>query len=147
MLIIDLDGDGDNDFVHGHGHNYGLYWMEQVEGTGKDRWREHLIDKSESQLHSMVWIDLDGDGQNEIVTGKRWRGHAGDDPGSGDPLGIYLYNFDRASKKWSRRVITRGERIGAGMQLTVVDIDKDGDLDIVAPGKSGIYLLTNVTKN
>ena len=29
----------------------------------------------------------------------------------------------------------------------VVDIDGDGDLDIVAPGKSGLYLLENLTKN
>jgi hypothetical protein len=29
------------------------------------------------------------------------------------------------------------------MQIPVVDIDKDGDLDIVAPGKGGLFLFEN----
>jgi hypothetical protein len=30
------------------------------------------------------------------------------------------------------------------MQLPVVDVDSDGDLDIVAPGKSGLYLFEQI---
>ncbi len=45
-----------------------------------------------------------------------------------------------------RHVIDYGGRMGAGMQIPVVDIDGDGDLDIVCPGKSGIFLVENLTK-
>jgi len=162
ILITDLDGDGDNDFMYGHGHSYGLFWMEQTKEGDARKWVQHDIDTSAtrprlatpvpegtrmpaiSQAHVLVWVDLDGDGQNELISGKRWRGHGDDDPGSFDPLGIYYYKFDRAKKEWEKHIITHGEHIGVGMQLTVVDIDNDGDLDIVTPGKSGLFLLRNL---
>jgi hypothetical protein len=43
-------------------------------------------------------------------------------------------------------VIEYGGRIGGGMQIPVIDIDGDGDLDIVCPGKSGLFLVENLTK-
>jgi len=147
MIILDLDGDGDSDFIYGNGHNYGLFWMEQRPGRGgKIKWVRHDIDKKLAQAHTMVWVDIDADGREELLTGRRWRGHSGDDPGSKDPLCICYYKFDRAAKTWSKHVISHGEHIGTGMQLCVVDIDGDGDLDIVAPGKSGLYLLRNLSK-
>jgi hypothetical protein len=36
--------------------------------------------------------------------------------------------------------------MGAGMQIPVIDIDGDGDLDIVCPGKSGLFLVENLTR-
>jgi hypothetical protein len=32
------------------------------------------------------------------------------------------------------------------MQIPVADLDGDGDLDFVTPGKSGLYLFENKTK-
>ena len=51
-----------------------------------------------------------------------------------------------APGEWIRHVIEYGGRIGAGMQIPVIDIDGDGDLDIVCPGKSGLFLVENLTK-
>jgi hypothetical protein len=30
------------------------------------------------------------------------------------------------------------------LQMTPIDIDRDGDLDLVCPGKSGLYLFENL---
>ena len=47
---------------------------------------------------------------------------------------------------WIRHVIDYGGRMGGGMQIPVVDVDGDGDLDLVCPGKSGLFFVENLTK-
>ena len=41
-------------------------------------------------------------------------------------------------------MIDFGGRMGGGMQIPVVDIDGDGDLDLICAGKSGLFLAENV---
>jgi hypothetical protein len=43
-------------------------------------------------------------------------------------------------------VISEGDTVGFGINTMVVDIDGDGDLDVVCPGKSGLYLMENLLK-
>lgn len=147
MLVHDVDADGDNDIVWGNGHDYGLFWMEQGKAAdGKRTWTKYEIDKSWSQPHFMVFADLDNDGIKELVTGKRFRAHNGHDPGGNDPKCVYYYTFDKAAKKFNRHVISEGDTVGFGINTMVIDIDGDGDLDVVCPGKSGLYLMENLLK-
>jgi hypothetical protein len=141
MPVYDVDGDGDVDFLYGDSHGYGLYWMEQ---TGPDRWESRLIDGSWSQSHSLELIDLDGDGAVELVSGKRLRGHNGNDPGADDPLGIYYYSIDRKRKSFRKHVIVLGAHVGIGMQINAADLNGDGRIDLVVSGKSGLYRLENL---
>jgi hypothetical protein len=155
MHVLDVNGDGRNDVIAGAGHNYGLFWFEQ----GKDgKWARHTIDASWSQAHASTLVDLNGDGMKDIVTGKRFMAHNGSDPGEKEPLGVYWYEFVRptasgsaagaaaAPGEWIKHVIDYGGRMGGGMQIPVIDIDGDGDLDIVCAGKSGLFLVENLTK-
>ncbi len=62
--------------------------------------------------------------------------------------GLYYYDFSRDSKgtvTWTRQTISYGGKAGAGLQLAVTDIDKDGDMDVISAGKSGLFLSENVT--
>jgi len=143
--VVDVNGDGKNDIIFAQAHNYGLYWLEQGPTTdGKITWTKHMIDeKSFSQMHCIVWADLDGDGANEIITGKRWRGHCGRDPGGNEPVCLVRYVWNQAKKSFERDVISYDQDVGIGMQIHVIDIDKDGKLDIVVAGKTGTYVLYN----
>ena len=62
-----------------------------VDGDG--RWRHHPVDPCNAQYHDLQWVDIDGDGQCELVTGKRHRAHCGNEAGEWDDLGIYYFKW------------------------------------------------------
>lgn len=142
VVAYDVNGDGLTDIVWGMAHDYGIYWLEQGEEEGERTWTRRVVDESWSQAHYFELADLDGDGVMNVVTGKRYRAHNGGDPGWDDPLCIFAYHYDAENGEWVRKTISEGGRVGFGLNPTIADIDGDGKLDIIAPGKSGLYLLT-----
>lgn len=127
-------------------HSYGLCWFEQKPDGG---WTQHVIDHSWSHLHATVLADLNGDGQPDLVSGKRFQARNRPAPGDDDPLGVFWYEFRRGAGgtvAWTRHVITYGGKVGGGLQMAVRDIDGDGEMDVLAAGKTGLFLMENLTK-
>lgn len=144
VQVYDVNKDGRNDLIYGRGHSYGLFWLEQSVAAGRRVWTDHLIDGTFSQLHN-VWLqDLDEDGQPEIVTGKRYRGHNGHDPGAYEPLALFYYRINREAVTFERFPIAYNSLAGAGTQFVFRDIDADGDVDIATAGKSGQFWFENL---
>jgi dienelactone hydrolase len=145
ILVFDVNGDGLSDLVWGRGHHTGLYWLEQArQKDGTRRWVKHAIDTSWSQAHSLLPADLDNDGRPEVVAGKRYMGHDGRDPGEWDPLVVYWYKFDPKGGTWHRGPISEDGSAGWGLDPKAADLDGDGDIDLVAPGRSGLYWFENL---
>ena len=144
ILVSDVDGDGDSDILWGLGHDYGVFWLEQKQSGGARSWEKHLIDDSWSQPHFLLLADLDNDGQDELLTGKRYHAHNGNDPGGNEPTCVYTYDFDRSTGHWTRHTMHEGGSVGFGINTDAADMDGDGDIDVVAPGKSGLYLFENL---
>ncbi len=143
ILVHDFDADGDADILWGRGHDIGLYWLEQQQTNGKRKWQFQAIDTSWSQAHSLMLADIDGDGRQDVVAGKRFMGHDGKDPGEYDPLAIYWYSFNRDRRSWKRHLVSWGHGCGFDLDPKCADVDNDGDVDIVAAARSGLYLLEN----
>jgi hypothetical protein len=147
IQVHDVNADGRKDLIFGRGHSYGMFWMEQTNEGGKRGWKQHLIDGSFSQLHNMQLADLDGDGQPEVLTGKRYRGHNGRDPGGYEPLAIFYYKLDTKTAQFTRYPVAYNSDAGVGTQFVVTDMDGDGDQDIVTAGKSGQFWFENLMVN
>jgi hypothetical protein len=149
MHVLDINGDGRADILTTMAHAYGVCWYEQKADGG---WVQHAIDNTWSQAHASTLADLNGDGQPDFITGKRYFAHNGNDPGEREPLGIYWYEWRKGGGsgsggvEWIRHIIDYGGRMGGGMQIVVKDMDGDGEPDLVVGGKAGLFLAENLTK-
>jgi hypothetical protein len=152
ILGYDVNHDGKLDLIYGQGHGYGLYWLEQAGTPGHPKWIRHTIDESFSQSHALALVDIDGDGILELITGKRYRGHSGDDPGSYDPVVVYAYKLPtkaqftngKADPVFTRIALSVNGTASAGTQFVAADFDHDGDIDLASAGKLGVHVLENL---
>ena len=145
ILVVDVNGNGLNDLIVGQSHAYGLDWWEQRTDGGERTWIRHPIDPFNSQYHDLHWVDIDSDGDCELVTGKRYRAHCGNDPGAGDDVGIYYFKWNGES--FSKQVVDygpAGSGAGCGIFFSIADLTGNGRLDIVAPGKDGLSIFENL---
>jgi len=137
ILVYDVNADGRNDIITSSAHKYGIFWYEQLPGD-PIQWRQHVIDKSWTQAHSLALADLDLDGDLDLATGKRFMAHNGGDPGATEPLCVYWYELRRGpNPQWIRHTISYDQAIGSALKMPAVDMDGDGDVDLVVTGKFG----------
>jgi len=145
IIVADVNDDGVNEIIVGQAHGYGLdYYTPKMEND-KRVWTKHPIDPFFSQYHEMWWIDIDGDGKCELVTGNRFRAHCGNEPGETDIIGLWYFKWNGES--FTKCVIDYGklgDHSGTGIFMEVVDINGDGRLDIVAAGKEGLFMFENL---
>lgn len=145
ILLYDISGDGRLDLIVGQGHNYGLAWYEQAGPKADPTWVKHDVETDRSQFHDMALADLNRDGIPELITGKRYHAHNGNDPGAAEPVGLYYYPLKGGNLV--RHEIDYGDPescSGTGIYMWVADVDGNGWQDILAPGKEGIYLFRNM---
>jgi hypothetical protein len=90
--------------------------------------RTVLTDKMK-EGHALACADFFGQGRDQIVVG--WR-----NPNVADIMGVRMFvGMDPEGKKWQEYSLDDKIKI-ACEDLTVSDLDGDGDLDVVASGRS-----------
>jgi hypothetical protein len=149
IFALDCNGDGRPDLIASDGHGYGLYWAENLgpDAAGELRFEVHVIDGTWAQLHGLNLVDFDGDGDLDIFVGKRHLAHNGRDPGEDEPCQVVWYE-KLVGANWAKHAISVDGTVGNGYRIPVVDLDGDGDLDVVVKSKkSGLVLLRNLTKS
>ncbi len=149
MLVTDSNGDGRNDVVTSYNaHGCGLGWFEQrADGS----FAEHRIMGAApaenaqgvtfSQLHALAAADIDGDGLQDVVTGKRrWaHGVSGDIDPNAPPV-LYWFRLVRDGSGDVRYVAEKiDDDSGVGTQVTVADLNADNKPDVVVANKRGVF--------
>ncbi|TXE10223.1 FG-GAP repeat domain-containing protein [Algoriphagus aquimarinus] len=142
MQILDVNGDMKNDVVSASAHSLGVWWQEQLDDS---TFKTHLITNLTAQTHATVMADLDGDGDQEMITGKRYLAHNGNDAGDADTPYLFYIEFTPMIGPFFREHIIDNDS-GAGLNITVEDMNKDGKPDIVIANKNGIFLFENQIK-
>jgi hypothetical protein len=157
MLVTDVDGDGLVDVINSwHCHLYGLVWHRQVRATnGEITWQQNVIlspkpdlqseDLRFSQLHALDLVDMNGDGLQDIVTGKRFWAHgpAGDvEPNA--PAVVYWFELRRNGGGQARFIPHLiDDDSGVGTQVTAVDMNGDRRPEVIVANKKGIFVHWN----
>lgn len=163
MAVYDVNGDGLNDVVSSlNVHGFGLAWFEQKrDASGKISFVRHMInddyaqksvgDITFSQAHAATFADIDQDGVMDFIIGKRYFTHLDNmyDPDSYGPPVLFWYRTVRnknapGGAEFVPELIHN--RSGAGSQITAVDLDKDGKVDILTSNNRGTFIFWNIGK-
>jgi VCBS repeat protein len=127
--LVDMNGDGRLDSVVGFeaiNKPGKLAWYEQPESLSAE-WTEHEIGMPVGPM-AMSVTDMDGDGDPDVVLGE----HNYEKPATAKL--IVFENIDSKSSQWRQHVAHTGDEHHDG--ALTVDIDGDGDMDIVSIGWS-----------
>ncbi len=127
IAAADLDGDGDLDMsssdctTAGSRRHNDIYWFEN---DGSGRFQRHGIAKTDwhGRFERHQLRDMNRDGRPDLV---------GVDNFFGDVFWIENQGDPRKLESWKRHPISNSGLLGA-YDVTVVDLDKDGHLDVAA---------------
>jgi FG-GAP-like repeat len=143
IYAADVDGDGKPDLLCSCAHQFGIWAFHQkpAKDGHPEFVREDLFKDLVSETHAMHFVDVNGDGLKDLVTGKRFWSHGKNEPGSDKAAMLYWFE----AKKAADGVITFTPHVidddsGIGTQFTVADINGDGLLDVIVANKKGVFV-------
>ncbi len=120
IVSADMDNDGDKDIIISqfNGSTDEISWLEN-DGIDLTAFPQHIISTTTQDFNALKAIDLDGDGDIDVV---------GTDKSTNELL--WFENNGTASA-WATHVIFGGANLNNVKDLSVADLDSDGDLDVV----------------
>ncbi|MEM9172665.1 MAG: LamG-like jellyroll fold domain-containing protein [Pseudomonadota bacterium] len=124
--IGDLDNDGQaDDIVMAKAERQELIYIAWYRLTGnpadgETAWQKVVLKDNVTNYHAIEIADFDADGHNDVLAGTGFNGSEG----------ISIFYGDNNGNTWSESFVSTTEQLYVA---SVVDLEADGDLDIVGP--------------
>ena len=122
VAIADIDGDGKNDVLLSEeifsAPAANTYWYKNPGGAATSGWIRSIV-ASQETTNSMSVADMDGDGDIDVITGE----HRGSKT-------VSIWENKSNGSQWTEHQVDSGKESHGGTK--VIDLDNDGDLDIVS---------------
>ncbi len=118
----DIDGDSDQDVLGAAFIGHIISWWENTNDAGTT-WVEHPVDEEMTYATSVYSIDVDNDGDNDII-GASWSDEV-----------VWWENTTGDGTVWNEHTIDSGFNSPSG--LFASDIDGDGDIDVLGAAEHG----------
>lgn len=138
--IGDLNGDGYPDVVVAAELGHLIYFQNPGRGARKRTWQRLIVPatKGRGSFIRVFMGDFDGDGRPEVSAANKMD----QNPGPNTPPGpISVFRLSGPPLKGDSWVETRLGTYGVPQNATPVDIDRDGDLDILGGARVGERLI------
>lgn len=147
IYAYDVDGDGKADLLCSCAHQFGIWQFLQKPGKEHPVFvKQDLFPDLLSETHALNFVDINGDGLKDLVTGKRWWSHGRNEPGSDKPAMLYWFE---AKKKGGITTFTPhviDNDSGVGTQFVTADFNGDGLPDVVVSNKKGVFIFEQQRK-
>jgi hypothetical protein len=98
-------------------------------------WQRQKIDDTITDGHTIVTIDVDGDGRDEVVAGQR-----------GGEKSLIIYAASPNGESWTRRVVDEGGMAGAGCAASDLNADKRPDIVCIGTSTANVKWYENLGK-
>ena len=118
VCAADLDGDGDVDVLSASRNDDTIAWYES-DGASPPSWTTHTITTSANGAHGMFAVDVDGDGDVDVLSASQ----------NDDTIAWYENDDD-----WTRHVISTAA--DGARSVFAIDVDGDGDVDALSASYS-----------
>ena len=116
----DIDGDGDLDVVATGSSENDVVWYANDGSPAGDNWTETIIDADFDRAKMVRAIDLDGDGDKDVVA-------VSDEL---DDVSWWLNDGSPGGANWTEYSIDNN--FNGAVSVNAADFDGDGDIDVIA---------------
>lgn len=121
VVFADMNGDGNLDIVAAYAPGPRVYL-----GNGKGAWREASAGLPAPEIHGLYWgvavADVNNDGRPDIAAGAAIPG-----------VEVFIQEEDGSFRNSSEGIVPMN-----GLGVAFADLDKDGNMDLIATGKTNL---------
>ena len=120
VFAVDLDGDGDTDVLSAVSSDNEIAWYENDGTPLGAAWTEHSISTSAIGAAAVFAIDVDGDGDRDVLSASQ----------TDDTIAWYENDGTPAVGLWTERAISTAA--DGAKSVFAADVDGDGDTDVLS---------------